>query len=98
MFKIMKLCMLVVVSVIIIACVPKENPNGYLDSSAVTNAVKTKLVNKLGAQGLLIKVKTYRDEVQLSGAVDNQNTKHQAGLIAASVENVKHVRNDLTLK
>ncbi len=98
MFKIIKFGMLIVVSVIIIACVPKESPNGYLDSSMVTNIVKKNLVNQLGAQGLLIRVKTYRDEVQLNGVVDNQKTKHQAGLIAASVENVKHVRNDLTIK
>ena len=97
MFKIMKLCMLILISVVVVACV-QENPNGYLDSSAVTNVVKTKLVNQLGEQGLLIKVKTYRDEVQLNGVVDNQKTKHQAGLIAAGVENVKHVRNDLTIK
>lgn len=98
MFKIMKICMLIAIGANIIACVPKEDVNGYLDSSAVTNTVKTKLVNQLGAQGLLIRVKTYRDEVQLTGSVGNQKTKHQAGLIAASVDNVKHVRNDLTIK
>lgn len=101
MLKIIKLCMTGFIALVIVACVAgpsAENTGEYLDSSAVTSNVKTQLVDKLGAQGFLIKVKTYRDEVQLSGRVDNAMVRQKARAIAASVEGVKHVRNDLIVK
>ena len=101
MLKSIKICFLTIICVIVMACVDKpaaENTVEYLDSAAVTKKVKTKLVDKLGTPGFSIKVITYRDEVLLSGVVDNATIQHKAGEIAASVENVKHVRNDLMVK
>ena len=82
------------------ACVPQENDgaNPYLDSTAVTSKIKTKLADQLGTQSLSIRVKTYRDEVQLSGVVNNKMVKQKAGQIASSVTEVKHVRNNLVVK
>jgi osmotically-inducible protein OsmY len=101
MIKIVKLCSIFVLSANIVSCVAtsgQNNSNDYLDSSAVTMNVKNKLVNKLGPQAAAIKVKTYRDEVQLTGVVRNATIKQQAGEIAAHVGNVQHVRNDLMLQ
>ncbi len=101
MFKPIKLCLIGVIGATLVACVAtskQETTGEYLDSAAVTKKIQAKLIDKLGAQGFAIKVKTFRDEVLLSGVVDNATTQQKAGEIAASTDNVKHVRNDLTLK
>jgi len=101
MIKFVKMCLLSALSASIVSCVTtsgQNNATDYLDSSAVTMNVKKKLVNKFGPQAAAIKVKTYRDEVQLTGVVANATIRQQAGEIAAHVGNVQHVRNDLMLQ
>ncbi|HDV5698751.1 TPA: BON domain-containing protein [Legionella pneumophila] len=89
------------ISMIIIACAASplsESTGEYLDSSTTTAKVKASLVDQLGATGFAVKVKTYKDQVQLSGFVDSQKIKQRAGIIAAGVDGVKSVRNDLIIK
>ncbi|HAT1823157.1 BON domain-containing protein [Legionella pneumophila] len=89
------------ISMIIIACAASplsESTGEYLDSSTTTAKVKTSLVDQLGTTGFAVKVKTYKDQVQLSGFVDSQKIKQRAGIIAAGVDGVKSVRNDLIIK
>ncbi|WP_423202700.1 BON domain-containing protein [Legionella nagasakiensis] len=88
-------------ALVIIACAAtpqRESTGEYLDSTAVTGKVKAKLLDNLGTKGFAIKVKTYKEEVQLSGFVDDVEIKQRAGVIAASVGDVKRVRNDLIIK
>lgn len=75
-----------------------ESAGEYLDSSATTTKVKASLVDQLGTSGFAIKVKTYKDEVQLSGFVDSLRIKHRAGTIASGVPGVKSVSNDIMVK
>lgn len=75
-----------------------ESAGEYLDSSTTTTKVKASLIDGLGATGLTVKVKTYKDEVQLSGFVDTPLIKQRAGAIAAGVEGVQSVRNDIIVK
>ena len=101
MFKTIKFSMLCVLAATMIACVPKEsneNTDKYIDSAVLTTKIKTKLIEKLGPQGGAIKVKAYRDEVQLTGTVDNAITQQKAGEIAASVGEARHIRNDVLVK
>ncbi|HAT2067286.1 TPA: BON domain-containing protein [Legionella pneumophila] len=89
------------ISMIIIACAASplsESTGEYLDSSTTTAKVKASLVDQLGTTGFAVKVKTYKDQVQLSGFVDSQKIKQRAGVIAAGVDGVKSVRNDLIIK
>ncbi|HAT8061168.1 TPA: BON domain-containing protein [Legionella pneumophila] len=89
------------ISMIIIACAASplsESTGEYLDSSTTTAKVKASLVDQLGTTGFAVKVKTYKDQVQLSGFVDSQKIKQRAGFIAAGVDGVKSVRNDLIIK
>ncbi|HAT8178205.1 TPA: BON domain-containing protein [Legionella pneumophila] len=89
------------ISMIIIACAASplsESTGEYLDSSTTTAKVKASLVDQLGTTGFAVKVKTYKDQVQLSGFVDSQKLKQRAGIIAAGVDGVKSVRNDIILK
>lgn len=101
MLKAVKLMLLTALTVIVIACTAtptSESTGEYLDSTAVTTKVKAQLIDSLGAKAFKINVKTYKDEVQLSGFVSSEVTKKRAGVIAASVDDVKQVRNDLIVK
>lgn len=75
-----------------------ESTGEYLDSSAVTAKVKTRLIDMLGRDAFEIKVRTYKNQVQLSGFVDREATKQRAGVVAAGTMGVDQVRNDLIVK
>ena len=101
MFKTFKLFILTFFALGIIACTapPKSESMGeYLDSSATTAKVKGRLVDILGTDGFAIQVKTYKDEVQLSGFVDTPTIKKRAAAITANTAGVKRVRNNLIIK
>lgn len=101
MFKTFKFFILAIFVLGITGCAapPKSESMGeYLDSSATTAKVKAGLVDTLGSRGFTIQVKTYKDEVQLSGFVDSSGIKNRAGKIAAHTMGVRHVRNDLIVK
>lgn len=101
MLKSIKISFLCGLFVILAGCVSKntdENNEIYLDSAAVTTKIHAKLFSQLGPQATSIKVKTYRDEVQLTGQVDTVALQKQAGEIVASIRPIQHVRNDLIVK
>lgn len=101
MFRTIRNLGLAVTTIAIMSCAAtptSESAGEFLDSSALTTKVKAQLVDKLGAKGFNIKVKTFKDDVQLSGFVDSHRIKHQAGMIANHVPDVKHVQNDIIVK
>lgn len=101
MFDSLKMLLVGSISMIVIACVasPNQESTGeYLDSTTTTTKVKASLVDQLGADGFAVKVKTYKDQVQLSGFVDTPRIKQRAAAVAAGVDGVKSVRNDLIVK
>lgn len=101
MLKPFKLFFLTIVMMVLVSCgaAPTQESTGqYIDSAAITAKVKTNLIDQLGAKGFAIKVKTYKDEVQLSGFVDSAVTKRHAGMIAANTIDVRRVRNSLIVK
>lgn len=88
-------------TVIIAACVSspgRESTGQYLDSTAITTKIKASLINELGTKGFEIQVKTFKDEVQLSGFVRSERTKQRAGQIASDMEGVRNVRNDILVR
>jgi len=102
MLKTIKLSILAVVIIAITACgstSTSESTGEYLDSSATTAKVKGRLVDMLGAKAAMsIKVRTYKNNVQLSGFVNNNNIKNRAGIIADNTFGVKQVSNNLIIK
>lgn len=102
MLQTIKLLLLAVVVLMFSACSStskSESTGEYFDSAAVTAKVKGRLVDMLGAKtALAIKVKTYKDNVQLSGFVDNESIKRRAGIIADNTLGVNDVRNNLIVK
>jgi osmotically-inducible protein OsmY len=75
-----------------------ESAGEYLDSATTTTKVKASLLDELGSSGFAVKVKTYKDVVQLSGFVDNPRIKQRAALIASRVPGVKRVQNAILIK
>ncbi|RAP34447.1 transporter [Legionella quinlivanii] len=76
----------------------RESTGQYLDSTSITARAKAKLVDELGPESLSIQVKTFKDEVQLSGFVNSPIIKNRAALIVRSIPDVRRVRNDLIVK
>lgn len=75
-----------------------ESTGQYIDNTAISTKVKTDLVTGLGSQGFAVHVKSYKGDVQLSGFVDKEVIKQKAGEIAANVDGVTSVSNDLIVK
>jgi osmotically-inducible protein OsmY len=75
-----------------------ESTGGYVDNSVITTKVKTAILDDASLKVFEIHVVTYKDVVQLSGFVDSQQMVSRAGVVAAKVEGVKSVKNDLVVK
>ena len=75
-----------------------ESTGQYVDDASITAKVKTGVLAEPGLHELQITVETYKDVVQLSGFVDTPQARDRAGAIAAKVEGVRSVRNNLVVK
>ena len=76
----------------------RESTGQYVDSAAITTKVKTAILQDPDLKVLSINVTTFKGKVQLSGFVDTAELKTKAGKVAASVEGVRAVENDLEVK
>jgi len=75
-----------------------ESTGQYVDNSVITTKVKAAIFKEPSLKMLQINVKTFKAEVQLSGFVDSAESITKAGEVAASVEGVESVKNDLIVK
>jgi osmotically-inducible protein OsmY len=75
-----------------------ESAGELLDDSVITTKVKSAFLSEPSLKSFQIGVKTYKDIVQLSGFVDSAEAKQLAGKLAAGVQGVTSVRNDLIVK
>ena len=75
-----------------------QSPGAYMGDSWVTTKVKTAILNEPSLKVLQINVETYKGMVQLSGFVDNADSRAKAAEIARSVQGVTSVKNDLQLR
>jgi hyperosmotically inducible periplasmic protein len=75
-----------------------ESTGEYIDDATITTKVKAAILNEPGLKSMQISVETFKEVVQLSGFVDNAQSKTRAGQVAAGVAGVKSVRNDLVVK
>lgn len=72
-----------------------ESTGQYVSSSALTAKVKAALVGTQGIDSNDINVKTVGGVVTLNGAVANSAQVELAGKVAAGVDGVKQVQNNL---
>ncbi|MEQ9609705.1 MAG: BON domain-containing protein [Kiloniellaceae bacterium] len=75
-----------------------ETAGEYVDDSVISNTVRAKLVDDPDLNVFQIDVTTLQGEVQLSGFVDSQTAKSRAGSVAAGVDGVRQVHNNLVVR
>ncbi len=83
------------------ACASTSGQSGmgeYVDDTVITTKVKSQLAADDFLKSFEISVETYKGIVQLSGFVDSQKAIDTAGKIAKTVEGVKSVKNNLSVK
>lgn len=76
----------------------QETTGAYVDDTAITTAVKAKMVEDKTVAASSISVETLNGTVQLSGFAKSAAEKMQAENIARGVKNVKSVRNDIAVR
>jgi hyperosmotically inducible protein len=69
----------------------------YTDDTTITTKVKSKLAADRLSNLSRVDVVTTNGTVHLMGVVDNADQKRQAGMLAAQVEGVKRVDNDIQI-
>lgn len=72
--------------------------SAYADDAMITSMVKAALVEDKQIQALKINVTTEQGVVKMSGTVPSAEAGKRALQIAASVQGVKDVKNDLKIK
>ena len=75
-----------------------ESTGQYVDDSTITSKIKTAFAKDDMVHTFDVHVETYQGVVQLSGFVDIPEQKERAGKLAASVDGVKDVKNNLQVK
>tara|TARA_B110000503_G_C6920056_1_gene318303 strand:+ start:47 stop:457 length:411 start_codon:yes stop_codon:yes gene_type:complete len=66
-----------------------------VDDTAITTKVKSALLNELGTESMKLTVSTEKGVVTLSGPTDDHEKIEKAVKLAASVEGVRAVRDEL---
>ncbi len=75
-----------------------ESTGEYIDDTAISTKVRAELIADKDLNVFKIDVTTYKGVVQLSGFVNSQAIKTRAGNVAAGVEGVRSVQNNLIVK
>lgn len=75
-----------------------ESAGEYVDDSVISNTVRAKLIDDSDLNMFQIDVTTLQGEVQLSGFVDSEEAKARAGRVAAGVDGVREVHNNLVVQ
>lgn len=99
--RIFSLLVIVGLAVTFLGCAAtekRESTGQYVDDSVITSKVKATIFNEPTLKTLQINVKTFKGVVQLSGFVDTPQSVTKAGQVAAGIEGVKSVKNDLLVK
>ncbi len=83
------------------ACAPtatRESTGEYLDDTAITAKIKTKLLGDPTISGFAISVETFRGRVILAGFVNSQAQIDRAIAISREVSGVREVQSAMVIK
>jgi osmotically-inducible protein OsmY len=75
-----------------------ESTGEYVDDSVISNKIRAQIIGDSTLKLSQIDVETFKGVVQLSGFVDNDRAKTQAGYVAGNVAGVSRVHNNLIVK
>jgi osmotically-inducible protein OsmY len=76
----------------------QQTAGAYIDDTAITASVKTRLLDDERVAGTSITVETLNGTVMLSGFAKSQAEKAAAESIARKVDGVKSVKNEITVR
>ena len=76
----------------------QQTAGAYVDDSAITASVKTRMLDDTKFAGKSITVETLNGTVMLSGFAKSQAEKAAAESIAKGVNGVKAVKNEITVR
>lgn len=76
----------------------QESTGEYIDDTWITTKVKASLVDDPDVKAREVNVETLKGVVQLSGFVESAEAMARAIDIAAGIEGVTSVRNNITIK
>jgi hyperosmotically inducible protein len=76
----------------------QETTGEYIDDSVITAGVKTRMLEDERVAGTSITVETMKGTVMLSGFAKSEAEKAAAESIAKSVDGVKAVKNEITVR
>jgi hyperosmotically inducible protein len=76
----------------------QETSGEYIDDSVITASVKTRMLEDERVAGTSITVETMKGTVMLSGFAKSEAEKAAAESIAKSVDGVKVVKNEITVR
>jgi len=75
----------------------RESTGEYLDDSAITAKIKTKLLGDPMVSGFAVSVETFRGRVVLSGFVNSQTQVDRTIALAREVPGVREVQSALVI-
>jgi hyperosmotically inducible protein len=76
----------------------QQTAGAYVDDTAITASVKTRMLEDESVAGTSITVETLNGTVMLSGFAKSQAEKTAAEGIARNVDGVKAVKNEITVR
>lgn len=76
----------------------QETIGAYVDDATITTRVKARFVENKDVDASSIRVETLKGTVMLSGFAKNATEKSTAESIARSVNGVKSVKNEITVR
>ena len=76
----------------------QETVGAYIDDTAITTAVKARLIENKEVDGTSIRVETLNGTVMLSGFAKNWTEKSTAEALAHKVNGVKSVKNEIAVR
>jgi len=100
-FSLGKVLVLPLLLIVLASCAMfsgRETAGQYLDDTTITSAVKAKILSDSSLKVLEINVETMQGVVQLSGFVDQAQSKTKAEALARQVKGVKAVKDNLVVR
>ena len=76
----------------------QQTTGAYIDDTAITASVKTRMLDDERVAGTSITVETLNGTVMLSGFAKSQAERAAAESIARSVDGVRAVKNEITVR
>ncbi len=104
MIMVMAVSMLGVATMVTTGCKSSSGPQEkrtagtYVDDSAITAKIKSKMIGDNTVKAHQINVDTFQGNVQLNGFVDNDSQRQRAEQIARDTKGVVNVQNNLQLR